>query len=169
MFDCGAPGEIDYPVDGTNRLEACHVVAGVAFPGRDLFDPVRTEPGDLRQVTNDGATTWIGYVYAGRSVMQAAATDRGLARQILDSARVEGADDLDSWHAFEAEGVRFELPIHWDQLDCPAFTHHFGPGSARCGGGEYLTFHPEAVFDPVMAPGEIISGEEDGENLWLAT
>ena len=96
-------------------------------------------------------------------------------RQLLDAGtwpptpiRVAAADAaLDGWHAVEVEGVRFELPPHWDELDCPAYTHHFGPGTGRCGEGDYVTFYPEATFDPAMGPGEILEGEEDGTTLWI--
>ena len=68
--------------------------------------------------------------------------------------------------SFEFDGVTFELPVGWARLDCPADTESYGPGTLICDRGEFLTFYARALFDPAMAPGEIISGKEGGDTLW---
>ncbi len=155
-------------------------------PGVDLRDfAVCVAPGERNDppvIDRKGNADEISVAWAwvdGRWVTVSAPTD---AVRDLVMATVEGSPDSSGvgclsdvpgngapsgdWQQFDAQGVRFELPTGWAQLDCPSSANLFGPSPGLCGRGEYLTLYAEALFDPAMAPGKVISDEEEGETLW---
>ncbi|PWN04742.1 hypothetical protein DJ010_03765 [Nocardioides silvaticus] len=117
--------------------------------------------------------------------IQVVAPTQALADLVTSTVRVEPRSDdvgcvsgsasdgdegtsgpTDDWQRFAVEGVRFDVPDPWRELDCPGSGIYFGPDPNRCGRNDYLTFYARAWFDPAMGPAEIVSGHEGGDTLW---